>query len=73
LDIGKAPSLYYVNDIWVGWGSENGNFSLLYVLKMSKCPYVGGLKKVPKPPYVTNIKMVKKEKGNNIQLNRLLD
>ena len=41
----KGPFLYYVRTYgWVG-GPENGNFPLLYVVKMSLRRWVGGSKK----------------------------
>ena len=41
----KGPSLYYVRTLgWMG-GPENGNFPLLYVVKMSLHRWVGGSKK----------------------------
>ena len=41
----QEPSLYYVRTQgWVG-GPENGNFSLLYVVKISLRRWVGGSKK----------------------------
>ena len=40
-------------------GPENGNFLLLYVVKMSlHRRWVAGLKKAQTNPYVSNIKMV---------------
>ena len=39
-------------------GPENGNFSLLYVAKMSLCRWVGGLKNLKTP--LRNIKMAPK-------------
>ena len=41
----KGPFLYYVRtEGWVG-GPENGNFPLLYVVKISLRRWVGGSKK----------------------------
>ena len=43
--VSKGPSLYYVRTSrWVG-GPENGNFPLLYVVKMSLRRWVDGSKK----------------------------
>ena len=45
LTFGKGPFLYYVRTLgWVG-GPENGNFPLLYVVKMPLRRWVGGSKK----------------------------
>ena len=49
---GRGPSLYYVRTQgWVG-GTENGNFLLLYVLKMSLLRRGWVLQEKPKHPYV---------------------
>ena len=47
----KGPSLYILRKDRTGSGSENDNFTLLYVLKMSLRRGVGVQKK-PKHPYV---------------------
>ena len=52
---------------WLG-GPENGNFPLLYVVKMSLRRWVGGFKKASKHPYLRNIKMASKK-----QLRSLLE